>query len=236
MLRAFLVMCCGIAFAAPGRAPNQAIDWTVTVDGNGVYGAGVLIDPSRGLVLTCRHVVAEMKSPRVAFSDGASFLAQIVDSDNALDVALLRVPPQKRPAPPLAEADGPGQEIFAVGYPRRLAFTLSRGIVSFVGRVVGGVNWLQTDLPMNEGNSGGPVINARGELLGLMSFVYRGAQGISFAVPARAAVERFKGALGRSSAAGERSTGRTPGPVTSADQSSRFVAGSSSADTGAPHR
>jgi len=58
--------------------------------------------------------------------------------------------------------------------------------------VVDGVHWLQTDLPMNEGNSGGPVVNARGELLGLMSFVYRNAQGLSFALPAHLALERFR--------------------------------------------
>jgi serine protease Do len=213
-------------------ASASTLDWTVTVDGDGVYGAGVLIDPPRGLVLTCNHVVASMKKPRVAFTDGTSFPAQLVDSDRALDVALLRIPPQRRSAPLLAEPDGPGQEIFAVGYPRRLAFTLSRGIVSFVGRVVDGVRWLQTDLPMNEGNSGGPVVNARGELLGLMSFVYRGAQGLSFAVPARAAVERFR----IKASTDARLSDRTPEPAPSADRSSPIAAGSSSADTASPRR
>jgi len=178
-----------LATVAPVRG---ALDWSVTVEGDGVYGAGVLIDPARGLVLTCRHVIAEMKQPRVTFADGAAFPATLLDSDGTLDVALLRVPPQRRPAPALGEPDGPGEEVFSVGCPRHLAFTLSRGIVSFVGRVVDGVGWLQTDLPMNEGNSGGPVVNARGQLLGLMSFVYRNGNGLSFALPARAAVERFR--------------------------------------------
>lgn len=181
-----------LSTAAQGAEVKGALDWSVTVEGDGVYGSGVLIDPAHGLVVTCFHVVSEMKRPRVSFADGASFVATIVDSDRALDVALLRVPPQHRPAPPLADADGPGQDIFAVGCPRHLGFTLSRGIVSFVGRVIDGKRWLQTDLPMNEGNSGGPVVNARGELLGLMSFVYRNAQGLSFALPARAAIERFR--------------------------------------------
>lgn len=171
---------------------GNALDWSVTIEGDGTYGAGVLIDPPRGLVLTCLHVVTDMKQPRVSFSDGAAFAATVVDTDKSLDVALLRVAPQRRSTPAVGEPDGPGEEIFAVGCPRHLAFTLSRGIVSFVGRVVDGVRWLQTDLPMNEGNSGGPVINARGELLGLMSFVYRNGQGLSFALPARAAVDRFR--------------------------------------------
>jgi S1-C subfamily serine protease len=189
------LLLCGIlsvSSVAWGAQVKGALDWSVTVEGDGVYGSGVLINPARGLVVTCLHVVSEMKQPRVSFADGAAFAAQVVDSDKALDVALLRVPPQHRPAPPLAEADGPGEDIFAIGCPRHLGFTLSRGIVSFVGRVIDGNRWLQTDLPMNEGNSGGPVVNARGELLGLMSFVYRNAQGLSFALPARAAVERFR--------------------------------------------
>jgi serine protease Do len=191
MMKPLLVLSllCSVASAA---APKAALDWAVTVEGDGVYGSGVLIDPSHGLVVTCLHVVSEMKQPRVSFADGASYQAKLVDTDRALDVALLRVPPQKRPAPLFANADGPGEEIFAVGAPRHLSFTLSRGIVSFVGRVVDGVHWLQTDLPMNEGNSGGPVVNARGELLGLMSFVYRNAQGLSFALPAHLALERFR--------------------------------------------
>jgi serine protease Do len=190
MLRALpLLLLCTAAHA---KMATHALDWSVTIEGDGTYGAGVLIDPPRGLVLTCLHVVTDMKQPRVSFSDGASFAATVVDTDKSLDVALLRVAPQRRTAPAVGEPDGPGEEIFAVGCPRHLAFTLSRGIVSFVGRVVDGVRWLQTDLPMNEGNSGGPVINARGELLGLMSFVYRNGQGLSFALPARSAVERFR--------------------------------------------
>jgi serine protease Do len=188
---AALLMCGAASAASP--AAKSALSWAVTVDGDGVYGSGVLLDPAGGLVVTNLHVVAAMKRPRVTFADGASMSGEVIDSDRALDVALVRIPSQRaRPAPLLADPDGAGEEIYAVGFPRKLAFTMSRGIVSYVGRLLDGVRYLQTDLPMNEGNSGGPVVNARGELLGLMSFVYRGAQGLSFALPARAARERFR--------------------------------------------
>jgi serine protease Do len=173
--------------------PARAVGWSVVIEGDGIYGSGVLLAPSRGAVVTCLHVVEEMKRPRVSFADGTSAEATVIDRDRALDLALLRVPPQKnRQAPTIGDPHDPGEEVFAVGCPRHLAFTLSRGIVSYVGRILDGVRYLQTDLPMNEGNSGGPVVNARGELYGLMAFVYRDAQGLSFAVPARAAVERFR--------------------------------------------
>jgi serine protease Do len=176
-----------LAQAAPA---GRAVAWSVTIEGDGVYGSGVLIRPS--LVVTCLHVVSEMKQPRVTFSDGSAVAAKVIDSDRGLDLALLRVPAQKRQEPQVGDCGDAGDEVYAVGTPRHLAFTLSRGIISYVGRVIDGVRWLQTDLPMNEGNSGGPVVNARGEWIGLMSFVYRDAQGLSFAVPARAAVERFR--------------------------------------------
>jgi serine protease Do len=182
------MMFSAIARAAPA---GRAVAWSVTIEGDGVYGSGVLVRPS--LVITCLHVVSEMKQPRVTFADGASVEAKLIDRDSKLDLALLRVPPQpRREEPPVGEAAAAGDEVFAIGTPRHLAFTLSRGIVSYVGRMIDGVRWLQTDLPMNEGNSGGPVVNSRGEWIGLMSFVYRDAQGLSFAMPARAAVDRFR--------------------------------------------
>src|SRR6185436_15445024 len=101
MLKALpLLFICSLASAATAR---DALDWSVTVEGDGVYGAGVLIDPPHGLVMTCLHVVSEMKQPRVSFADGAAFAATVIDRDRGLDVALLRVPPQRRAAPSLSD-------------------------------------------------------------------------------------------------------------------------------------
>ncbi len=186
----------GVAQAAPSIQDGiaGALDYTVTLDGDGVYGAGVLIDPVAGLVVTNWHVVEDMKSPRASFRDGSSTAARVIDFDRDLDLALLRIAPQKnRAAPAWGEADKlrPGDELYAIGAPRHLAFTVSRGIVSFVGRAFEGTRYVQTDLPINDGNSGGPVVNARGELVGLMTFVYKRAQGLSFALPIAYARARF---------------------------------------------
>jgi S1-C subfamily serine protease len=189
-----------LACAAPvahAQSPQDgiaaALDYTVTLDGDGVYGAGVLLDAARGLVLTNWHVVEDMKQPRAAFRNGAPLAAKVLDFDRELDLALLQIAPQKRAVPTwgAAEQMRPGDDVYAIGSPRHLAFTVSRGIVSFVGRVVDGMRYLQTDLPINDGNSGGPVVNGRGELVGLMTFVYKRAQGLSFAVPIDYARKRF---------------------------------------------
>jgi S1-C subfamily serine protease len=174
-------------------AVAHALEFTVTIEADGVYGAGILVAPSEGLVLTAHHVIEEMHTPIVTFIDGKSAPARILESDRVLDVALLQVPPQQRAAPVLGDAIAlrPGEEVYAVGYPRKLGFTVSRGIVSYVGRYMDGARYLQTDLPINDGNSGGPVVNARGELVGMMSFILRRAQGISFALPANYAPHRF---------------------------------------------
>jgi S1-C subfamily serine protease len=181
---------------SPADRVARALAYTVTIDGSGIYGSGVLVAPA--LVLTSSHVVEGMADPRVTFFDGAIVDAKLVELDRTLDLALLSIPQQRRAAPVWGDASSlrPGEELYAIGNPRHLGFTVSRGIVSFVDRPFDGVRYLQTDLPINEGNSGGPVLNARGELVALSSFILKRAQGLSFALPVRYASERFARALG----------------------------------------
>ncbi len=182
------------AHASDSRtAVARALAVSVTIEGGSVFGAGLLVDPARGLVLTARHVVETMEHPQVSFPDGTVATATILDSDRRLDLALLQVAPQKRPRALLADAASlrPGDELYAIGCPHHLAFTVSRGIVSFVGRLLDGVRWLQSDLPINDGNSGGPVVDASGRVVALMSFILRRGQGLSFALPINEALARF---------------------------------------------
>lgn len=178
----------------PRDAVARALAVAVTVEGDGVYGAGILVDPPAGLVLTAHHVVAEMRAPRVSFLDGASASARVIDSDATLDLALLEIGPQPgRTAPLLGDPTAlrPGDPLYAVGCPRHLPFSVSRGILSFAGRSLDGARYLQTDLAINDGNSGGPVVDARGQLVAMTSFIYRRAEGLAFALPVAYAVERF---------------------------------------------
>jgi S1-C subfamily serine protease len=184
---------------APDRsAIRRAIEATVTIQGEGVYGAGVLLAPAAGLILTAEHVVSDMAAPLVTFRHGRTARATVVETDHTLDLALLQVPAQPgRPAAVLGDATrlAAADEVFAVGNPRRLGFTLSRGIVSHVGRPMEGARYVQTDLPINDGNSGGPVLDQRGEVVATMSFILRRAQGLAFALPINYALQRFASRL-----------------------------------------
>lgn len=174
---------------------------TVAIEGDGVYGAGILVDPPRGLVLTSDHVIEDMKRPRVTGYDGRSGVGKVIAVDRKLDLALLECPElvtPDLPRPRLADAGRlrPGEEVFAIGSPRKLFFTVSRGIVSFVGRPMDGARYLQLDMAINDGNSGGPVFTKDGEVVAVMSFILRRAQGLSFALPVAYASTAFAEHLG----------------------------------------
>jgi S1-C subfamily serine protease len=194
------------ALPRPGRVPapispsavaERALASTVFIRVGSTYGAGILLGPS-GLVLTCAHVIADESPIEVEFSGGARAVARPIDRDLKLDLALLEISGQHAPAPRIGSIANVsiGDEVFAMGAPRRMAFSLHRGMVSFVGRDFDGVRYLQTDLPANAGNSGGPVINDRGEIIAVMSFILRESEGIAFALPIDYALERFGARLG----------------------------------------
>jgi S1-C subfamily serine protease len=171
------------------------MDLTVFIEGDGIYGAGILIDPAHGVVLTNWHVVDEMKAPRVTTFSGHAATGKVVAHDEKEDLALISVPALSRnvAAPRIGDVRSlrPGQEVYAIGMPKKLPFTVSRGIVSYVGREMEGTNYLQVDMDINDGNSGGPVFTADGEIVGVMSFIFRNAQALSFAVPMVDAAKTF---------------------------------------------
>lgn len=155
-------------------------------------GSGVLIEPE-GLVLTNAHVLENADTVRVVLKDGKNFPARIIGKDRKDDVALLRLETEdKFPVLALGDSDGvqAGEEVVAIGTPYGYQQSVSKGIVSAVHRkVFQGAeavldDVIQTDASAYPGSSGGPLLNAKGEVIGL---VYRGdwrAQGINFAIPA----------------------------------------------------
>ena len=162
-------------------------------------GSGVVVS-EEGHVLTNEHVVAGMQEIRVQLTDGRIEPAELVGTDVVTDIALLKI---KGPvqALPLGDSDRVrvGQPVFAVGNPFGLQETVTQGIVSAKGRAVqdSGVEFLQTDAAVNEGNSGGPLLNVRGEIVGINTAIYSknkggGWLGISFAVPSNVAKDAME--------------------------------------------
>lgn len=158
-------------------------------------GSGVIYDADQGLILTNDHVVRGASSWRIEFLNGRSAEATLVGVDPDTDVAVLKVTVPGLRAIEVADSDQAqvGDLSFAVGYPMGLEQTVTMGIVSGVGRSSGeGIeDYIQTDAPINSGNSGGPLLDSRGRLLGLNTSILSrsgGNVGIGFVVPTRIAM------------------------------------------------
>jgi serine protease Do len=158
----------------------------------GGAGAGFLWSPD-GSVMTNHHVVAGSGGKiEVVLTDDRSFDAEVVGSSRRLDLAMLRLrnaPAEDLPTPPVGDSDAlrVGELVFAVGYPWGRRGAVTAGIVSglgSVGRPFGRARYVQSDAYLAPGNSGGPLVNARGEVIGVNSMVSRG---LSLAIPVNTA-------------------------------------------------
>jgi serine protease Do len=156
-------------------------------------GSGFIIDRS-GFILTNNHVIETAQRITVTLADGRSFRAEVVGADNATDVALLRIDgPPDFPAAPLGNSDDlrVGEWVCAIGNPLGYVHSVTVGVVSFIGRKLFDPSldaYIQTDAAINFGNSGGPLINARGEVVGINAAVSSRTSSIGFAVPINQAV------------------------------------------------
>jgi serine protease Do len=159
-------------------------------------GSGFLIS-SDGLVLTNAHVVDGAKEVTVKLSDHREFKAKVLGADKASDIAVLKIDGHNLPTVSLGDSDqiGVGDYVLAIGEPFGLEETATAGIVSAKGRSLPGdgyVPFIQTDAAVNPGNSGGPLFDANGAVVGINSQIYSnsgGYQGVSFAIPINLAVQ-----------------------------------------------
>ncbi|MEA2841414.1 MAG: serine protease Do [Methylobacteriaceae bacterium] len=155
-------------------------------------GSGFVIDPS-GIVITNNHVIADANEVTVIFTDGQKLKAEIIGKDTKVDVAVLRVKPDKPlKAVKLGDSDKArvGDWVMAVGNPFGLGGSVTAGIVSARNRNIDSGpydNYIQTDASINKGNSGGPLFNMDGEVIGINTAILSpsgGSIGIGFATPA----------------------------------------------------
>lgn len=159
-------------------------------------GSGIVMSKD-GYILTNHHVVDQAADIRVEFSGGRSFKATVVGSDRPSDLALLKIEAAGLPPIPVGDSDQVkvGDVVLAVGNPLNIGQTVTMGIISAKGRSTGigvGVyeDFLQTDAPINHGNSGGALVNTKGELIGINAQIVSpsdGNIGIGFAIPANMA-------------------------------------------------
>ncbi len=156
-------------------------------------GSGFIVDKD-GYIITNNHVVDGADDIKVKLADGREYQAKVIGRDPKTDLALIKISSLFKDLPVLALGDSDqmrvGDWVLAIGNPFGLEETVTQGIISATGRVIGSGpydNFLQTDAPINPGNSGGPLINLKGEVIGINSAIIQSGQGIGFAIPSNMA-------------------------------------------------
>ena len=153
-------------------------------------GSGFIVSAD-GIILTNAHVVRDAKEVTVKLTDRREFRARVLGSDPKTDVAVLKIDAKNLPVVPIGRSNDlkVGEWVLAIGSPYGLDNTVTAGVVSAKGRSLpddSNVPFIQTDVAVNPGNSGGPLFNTRGEVVGINSQIYSqsgGYQGLSFAIP-----------------------------------------------------
>lgn len=178
----------GALAAQPVKISDAVGSVLLILSGDG-HGSGFLVS-SDGYVMTAQHVVGTDKYVKVRWSDGLEGLGEVVRSDRRRDVALLKVDPRGRA--PLAlhrAAPEPGDPVFAIGAPLdpKLQSTVTRGVAS-ANRIVDGFAFIQSDVTVDPGDSGGPLLDDKGQVLGITDFVRTDGDGdlhtgLNFFVP-----------------------------------------------------
>lgn len=175
------------------RTPRRRYPQPVTS-----MGSGFIISPD-GYILTNNHMVADAKEVEIKLADGREFVAEIIGTDPESDVAVVKIDAENLPYLELADSDEleVGEWVLAIGNPLTLSHTVTAGIVSAKGRSVRLADFesfIQTDAAINRGNSGGPLINLEGKVVGMNTAIYgaTGNIGIGFAIPSNMVKYAYK--------------------------------------------
>jgi hypothetical protein len=192
----FMVMLLGVALnaeplvqmksaeLAQRAIPSVVLIKGIATDGSQVVGSGFIVDAA-GSIVTNLHVIRGLKSLGVRLSNGDIYDSATVQAfDERKDLAIIRVPAYGLPVLPLgnSEAVQSGDPVLIIGNPDGLEGSVAAGVVSGV-RSKDGFRAIQTDAAANPGNSGGPLLNAEGQVIGVVGFKLSGAENLNFAIP-----------------------------------------------------
>lgn len=180
-----------VSTLATSQGPTSGANEPMQISG----GSGVIVDAAQGLIVTNHHVIKGGQKFTVDMTDGRLFDATLVGADPATDIAVLKIEAGGLTQVETVDSDTlrTGDLAFAVGYPLGLDQTLTMGVISGLNRSGMGdavEDYIQTDAAVNSGNSGGPLLDSRGRLIGINTSILSGGMGggndgIAFAVPTR---------------------------------------------------
>ena len=190
MTRLFISVSCFLLLIGSVWADNLA-DMVATVDpaivtirAGQALGTGFLVNPD-GMVITNQHVVGTETTVSVELLNNKTFTADVIYTDPSLDLALVRLPVHNLPVLTIADPAGikKGQTVIAIGTALGQAHTVTRGIVSNLDVTVAGRHFLQTDAALNHGNSGGPLLDEQGHVIGINTAIVKEAEKVGLAIP-----------------------------------------------------
>ncbi len=169
--------------SAIGFVAEEKYEAVFVIHSGNSLGSGFSL--GENCVITNAHVIDDRRNVTVLCYDGTEHEAFVLGMDTDQDIAVLVVPGAQFPILEVAQADQirTGDDVYAIGAPKSMAYTLTKGVISAKERQMGSYTYVQTDAPINSGNSGGPLLNDAGQVVGMNTMKLTDSEGIGLAIP-----------------------------------------------------
>lgn len=161
-------------------APEETYNSVVVVYTDTGVGSGFSV--KENIIITNAHVVGYNKKVTVNLYDGTAIKGEVIKTDISKDLALIKVDKTIAPLKMISENLSIGQEVYAIGAPKDMPYTMTKGIISALKRKIGKNSYIQIDASVNSGNSGGPLVDDTGNVIGIITLKASDAEGIGFAI------------------------------------------------------
>ncbi|TJX14957.1 trypsin-like serine protease [Tissierella creatinini] len=192
LLFIILLFFCSKPTKAIGFAPEDLYQSIVVIVSGNSLGSGFFLE--NNLIITNAHVIDNKNRVYVSLYKGDTYIAELVDISRQLDIAVLRIDNLNIPFLSIAKEEdiSIGEDVYAIGAPNNMAYTLTKGVLSAKDRQVGNIGYIQTDASINSGNSGGPLVNDSGKVIGMNALKVFDTEGIGLAIPINVIIEYLK--------------------------------------------
>ncbi len=184
IIAAAVLFACAFSAYAIGFNAEEVYESVFVIYSGESLGSGFAV--GKNCIITNAHVISDTRNVYAVSYDGQEYQASIYGMDKSRDIAVLAVEGADFPYLPIADLSSvnTGDDIYAIGAPKSMAYTLTKGVISAKERIIGRSTYIQIDAAINEGNSGGPLLNDSGQVLGMNTLKLSDSEGIGLAIPA----------------------------------------------------